>query len=116
MAQVTVVRHGLSKRAELCSLTGPDSLLKHLTKTGLETAPDWELTEHLDHKWNGNARPETGNVRSGTRPKMVLTEATGQVAIGVPGTRQDVRTAPRAQGQRRLTGVDGIVLSLYVRA
>ena len=32
------------------SLTGPDGLLKQLTKTVLETALDEELTEHLGHE------------------------------------------------------------------
>ena len=32
------------------SLTGPDGLLKQLTKTVLETALNEELTEHLGHE------------------------------------------------------------------
>jgi putative transposase len=53
-------------------------------------------------------------VRNGTRPKTVLTEASGQVPIEVPQDRagtfepQIVR-----KRQRRLTGVDGMILSLY---
>ena len=31
------------------SLTGPDGLLKALTKTVLETAPNEEMTEHLGY-------------------------------------------------------------------
>ena len=101
-------------REQGLSLTGPDGLLKQLTKTVLETALDEELTEHLGH--TKHASSETGNVRNGTRPKTVLTEATGHVEIDVPRDRagtfepQIVR-----KRQRRLSGVDEIVLSLYAK-
>jgi transposase-like protein len=103
-------------REQGLSLTGPDGLLKQLTKTVLETALDQELTEHLGHDKNGRADPGNGNVRNGTRPKTVLTESTGQVQIDVPrdraGTFEPQIVKKR---QRRLTGVDEIVLSLYAK-
>jgi hypothetical protein len=37
-------------REQGLSLTGPDGLLKQLTKTVLETALDQELAEHLGHE------------------------------------------------------------------
>ena len=46
-----------------------------------------ELTEHLGHEKHGPAGNEAGNVRNGTRPKAVLTEASGQVGIEVPRDR-----------------------------
>ena len=101
-------------RAEGLSLTGPDGLLKQLTKTVIETALDEELTEHLGH--DKHSPSETGNVRNGTRSKTVLTEATGHVEIDVPRDRagtfepQIVR-----KRQRRLSGVDEVVLSLYAK-
>ena len=103
-------------REQGLSLTGPDGLLKQLTKTVLETALNQEMTEHLGHEKNGRADPEAGNVRNGTRPKTVLTEATGQVQIEVPrdraGTFEPQIVKKR---QRRLNGVDEIVLSLYAK-
>jgi transposase-like protein len=60
-------------REQGLSLTGPDGLLRQLTKTVIETALDQELTEHLGHEKNGPVVNETGNVRNGTRPKTVLT-------------------------------------------
>ena len=66
-------------REQGLSLTGPDGLLKQLTKMVLETALDQEMTEHLGHERNGQVVNETGNVRNGTRVKTVLTEATGEV-------------------------------------
>src|SRR6201996_4874082 len=70
-------------REQGVSLTGPDGLLKQLTRTVLETALGQEMTEHLGHEKNGPAGNQAGNVRNGTRGKTVLTEASGQVAIEV---------------------------------
>jgi transposase-like protein len=98
------------------SLTGPDGLLKQLTKTVLETALNQEMTEHLGHDKHSPAGNEAGNVRNGTRAKTVLTESTGEVGIAVPrdrtGTFEPQIVKKR---QRRLTGVDEIVLSLYAK-
>src|SRR6201987_4701082 len=103
-------------REQGLSLTGPDGLLKQLTKTVLETALNQEMTEHLGHERLGLASSEPGNVRNGARAKTVLTESTGQVGIEVPrdraGTFEPQIVKKR---QRRLTGVDEIVLSLYAK-
>src|SRR6516165_11164225 len=103
-------------REQGVSLTGPDGLLKQLTKTVLETALNQEMTEHLGHDRHGLAGNETGNVRNGTRAKTVLTEASGQVGIEVPrdraGTFEPQIVKKR---QRRLSGVDEMVLSLYAK-
>jgi putative transposase len=103
-------------REQGLSLTGPDGLLKQLTKTVLETALNQELTEHLGHDKHSPPGNETGNVRNGTRPKTVLTEATGQVGIEVPRDR-DGTFEPQIvrKRQRRLSGVDEMVLSLYAK-
>jgi putative transposase len=98
------------------ALTGPDGLLKALTKTVLETALNEELTEHLGYDKHDPAGHGSGNIRNGTRSKTVLTDTTGPVEIEVPRDRagtfepQIVR-----KRQRRLTGVDEIVLSLYAK-
>ena len=81
----------------------------------LETALNEEMTEHLGHEKNRALEErDSANVRNGTRPKTVLTEATGHVEIEVPrdreGTFEPVIVKKR---QRRLNGVDEIVLSLY---
>lgn len=97
------------------SLTGPDGLLKQFTKSVLETALNEEMTEHLGHeKHQTEPGRESANVRNGSRSKTVLTEATGHVQIEVPrdrdGSFEPVIVKKR---QRRLNGVDEIVLSLY---
>jgi putative transposase len=82
----------------------------------IETALDQELTEHLGHEKNIPAGNEAGNVRNGSRPKKVLTEGTGQVGIEVPRDR-DGTFEPQIvkKRQRRLGGVDEIILSLYAK-
>src|SRR6478735_8826702 len=103
-------------REQGLSLTGPDGLLKQLTKTVLETALNEQLTEHLGYDKHDPAGAGSGNIRNGTRSKTVLTEASGHVEIEVPRDRagtfepQIVR-----KRQRRLSGVDEIVLSLYAK-
>jgi len=74
------------------------------------------MTEHLGYEKRDPAAAGMGNIRNGTRGKSVLTEASGQVEIEVPRDRagtfepQIVR-----KRQRRLSGVDEIVLSLYAK-
>jgi putative transposase len=99
------------------SLTGPDGLLQQFTKTVLETALNEEMTEHLGYEPNqASEGRESANVRNGTRSKTVLTETTGPVPIEVPRDR-DGSFQPQIvkKRQRRLTGVDEIVLSLYAK-
>jgi putative transposase len=93
-------------REQGLSLTGPDGLLKQLTRTVLETALDQEMTEHLGHEKNGPAGNEAGNVRNGTRGKTVLTEASGQVGIEVPRDRDGTRAPETAIcGSLRRAGI-----------
>ena len=103
-------------REQGLSLTGPDGLLKQLTKVVIETALDQEMTEHLGHEKNTPSGNEAGNVRNGSRPKKVLTEGTGQVGIEVPRDR-DGTFEPQIvrKRQRRLNGVDEMILSLYAK-
>ena len=103
-------------REQGLSLTGPDGLLKQLTKGMIETGLDQELTEHLGHEKNTPAGNETGNVRNGARPKTVLTGGTGQVGIEVPRDRDGTFTPQIVKKrQRRLGGAGEIILSLYAK-
>jgi transposase-like protein len=98
------------------SLTGPDGLLKQLTKTVLETALNEEMTEHLGYEKHDPPGAGTGNIRNGTRAKTVLTDTTGLVEIDVPRDRA-ATFEPQIvkKRQRRLSGVDEVVLSLYAK-
>lgn len=98
------------------SLTGPDGLLKQLTKTVIETALDEEMTEHLGYEKHDAAGKQTANSRNGVRPKTVLTETTGPVEVDVPRDRESTfEPVIVKKRQRRLTGVDEMVLSLYAK-
>ena len=95
------------------ALTGPDGLLKQLTKTVIETALNEEMTGHLGYaKHDPQARARAAGM-SGTGPgrRRCSLTAPGQVGIDVPrdraGTFEPQIVKKR---QRRLTGVDEIVL------
>ncbi|MEU4955723.1 IS256 family transposase, partial [Streptomyces lavendulae] len=100
-------------KADGIRLTGQGGLLQQLTKKILESALEGEITDHLGHEKHEKTR--AGNTRNGTRSKTVVTEV-GPVEIEVPRDRagsfepQIVR-----KRQRRLTGVDEMVLSLSAR-
>ena len=98
------------------SLTGPDGLLRQLTKSVIESALGEEMTEHLGYEKHDPAGIGSPNIRNGTRAKTVITENSGPVAIDVPrdraGTFEPQIVKKR---QRRLGGVDEIVLSLYAK-
>jgi transposase-like protein len=103
-------------RAKGVALTGPQGLLKALTKTVIETALEEELSEHLGYDKHEPAGRNRGNSRNGKRPKTLLTDACGEVDIDVPrdrdGSFEPVIVRKR---QRRLSEVDEVVLSLYAK-
>jgi len=98
------------------SLTGPDGLLKLLTKSVIESALAEELTDHLGYEKHDPAGIGAGNIRNGTRSKTVISGNSGPVEIDVPrdraGTFEPQIVKKR---QRRLSEVDEIVLSLYAK-
>ncbi len=98
------------------SLTGPDGLLKQLTKSVIEAALDEEMSAHLGYDKHAVEGRNRGNSRNGTRAKTVLTGAAGEVGIEVPRDRDGTFT-PKivAKRQRRLSSVDEVVLSLYAK-
>ena len=102
-------------RAEGVELVGPGGLLAGLTKTVLETALEAEMSEHLGYDRHDPAGRDGANSRNGTRSKTVLTEI-GPVQIEVPRDR-DASFDPVIvrKRQRRLDGIDEIVLSLTAR-
>jgi putative transposase len=100
-------------QAEGVELLGPGGLLRQMTKAVLERALGVELTDHLGYP--PHERAGAGNSRNGTSSKRLVTEA-GTVDLEVPRDRagsfepQIVR-----KGQRRLDGIDRLVISLYAR-
>lgn len=114
-------------------ITGPDGLLKQLTKSLLERAIAAELTHHIGYKKHRPERraqpgregmPEEGsevpasgktNSRNGTSRKRVKGDF-GEVEISVPRDRLgsfEPRILPKHE--RRFTGFDDKILSMYAR-
>src|ERR1700756_1970247 len=102
-------------RAEGLSLTGPGGLLGRLTKVVLESALDGEMDAHLGYRKHDPAGDGSGNSRNGRRAKTVLTE-TGPVEISVPRDRESsFEPVIVAKRQRRLGGIDDMVISLVAK-
>jgi transposase-like protein len=102
-------------RAEGLNLTGAGGLLQQLTKKILESALEGELTDHLGYEKHAPAGAGSGNSRNGVRSKTVLTEV-GPVEIDVPRDREGTFEPQIVRKrQRRLTGVDEMVLSLAAK-
>jgi len=102
-------------RADGVELVGPEGMLAGLTKSVVETALEEEMSDHLGYDRHDPAGRDGGNSRNGTRSKTVLTEI-GPVEIEVPRDR-DGSFEPQIvrKRQRRLDGIDEIVLSLTAR-
>ena len=102
-------------RREGVDLVGPDGLLAGLTKQVLETALEEELTDHVGYEKHDPGGRDGGNSRNGYRSKTVLTEI-GPVQIDVPRDREGTFEPQIVKKrQRRLDGVDQLVLSLTAR-
>src|SRR6478609_6795989 len=102
-------------RTQGIDLVGPGGLLNQITKRVLEAALEAEMSEHLGYDKHEYVGRDGGNSRNGVRGKTVLTEI-GPVQIDVPRDT-DASFDPQIvkKRQRRLTGVDQIVLSLTAR-
>ena len=96
-------------------LVGPGGLLNQLTGSVLETALEEEMAEHLGYDKHDPAGRGSGNSRNGTRAKTVLTEI-GPVQIEVPrDTNGSFDPQIVRKRQRRLGGIDQVILSLSAR-
>src|SRR6476646_8286350 len=102
-------------RTQGIDLVGPGGLLNQITKRVLEAALEAEMSEHLGYDKHEYVGRDGGNSRNGVRGKTVLTEI-GPVQIDVPrDTDSSFEPQIVKKRQRRLTGVDQIVLSLTAR-
>jgi putative transposase len=102
-------------RADGVDLVGPDGLLGGLTKQILETGLEVEMDEHLGYTKHDSAGRDGGNSRNGTRSKTVITEV-GPVEVDVPRDRDSsFEPATVKKRQRRMHGVDAMVISLTAK-
>jgi putative transposase len=102
-------------RAGGLKLTGEGGLAGMLAKMVVEGALEGEPDDHLGYGKHDPEGRDGGDSRSGHRAQTVLT-GTGPVEIPVPRDR-DSSFEPEiaAKRQRRLTGVDEVVISLSAR-
>lgn len=102
-------------RADGRSLVGPGGLLADLTKQVLETGLEVEMEDHVGYAKHDPAGRNRGNSRNGTRSKTVITEI-GPIALDVPRDRHGTFEPQTVRkGQRRLNGVDEMVISLTAK-
>jgi transposase-like protein len=96
-------------------VAGEGGLLQQLTKLVLEASLEGEMDAHLGYGKHDPAGRDSGNSRNGRRVKTVLTQV-GPVDIEVPRDR-DASFTPQIvrKRQRRLDGIDGMVLSLSAK-
>jgi putative transposase len=96
-------------------LIGENGLLKQLTKALVERALNAELTHHLGYEKNDADGRGSGNSRNGKSHKK-LTGDFGQVEIEVPRDREgEFEPKIVSKHQRRFTGFDDKILSMYAR-
>jgi putative transposase len=81
----------------------------------LEAGLEAEMTDHLGYDKHDPAGRDGGNSRNGTRTKSVITDV-GPVELDVPRDR-DGNFEPKLvrKRQRRLGGVDEMVISLTAK-
>ena len=103
-------------RAGGMKLTGEGSLLAELTRRVLESALEGEMTDYLGRgRYAVATGEEVPNHRNGHRSKTVTTEV-GPVEIAVPRDREGTFEPQLVRKrQRRLSGVDEMVLSLSAK-
>lgn len=96
-------------------LIGQGGLLKELTKRLVERAMEAEMTHHLGYEKHSPEGKNTGNSRNGKTGKTITTDH-GDLPIEVPRDRKsDFEPQIIKKGQRRFTGFDDKILSMYSR-
>ena len=94
-------------------IVGDSGLLKQLTKSILERALETELTHQLGYAKNSSEGRNSGNNRNGKGSKTLKTDH-GDLKIATPRDRNS-QFDPQIikKGQRRFTGFDDKILSMY---
>ena len=96
-------------------ITGDNGLLKQLTKAIIERALESEMTHELGYKKHSRPSSPTGNARNGTSTKTLKTDH-GELELSVPRDRNsEFEPQIVKKGQRRFTGFDDKIVSMYAR-
>jgi putative transposase len=92
-----------------------NGILKQLTKAIIERAMGAELTHHLGYEKHSAQGKGSGNSRNGTTSKTLKSDL-GDISIDTPRDRNgDFEPQIVKKGQRRFTGFDDKILSMYAR-
>src|SRR2546430_9070636 len=97
------------------AITGPDGLLKQLTKRVVERAASAELSEHLGYELGEEPPEGHSNRRNGLSAKTLITDH-GPVEVELPRDREgsfEPQIVPKHQ--RRFAGFDDKIISMYAR-
>ena len=95
------------------ALTGEQGLIGGMLKAALERGLDAELTEHVGYDRGDAEASLHDNSRNGTSAKTVGTEV-GDLELAIPRDRNGTFTPMLVpKGERRLDGLDGMIISLY---
>ena len=97
------------------AITGPDGLLKQLTKRVVERAVSAELSDHLGYELGEQPPEGEPNRRNGWTSKTLITDH-GPVPVELPRDREgsfEPQLVPKHQ--RRFAGFDDKIVSMYAR-
>jgi len=96
-------------------IIGENGLLKQLTKAILERALQAEISDHLGYEKHAPEGRNKGNSRNGSSCKK-LQGSFGELELETPRDRQgSFQPQIVAKGQRRFTGFDEQIISMYAR-
>ncbi|WP_394275221.1 IS256 family transposase [Luteococcus sp.] len=95
------------------ALTGEGGFLPEMVKAVLERGMQVELSEHLGYDKHDPAGRGSGNSRNGTSEKTIATEV-GEITLDQPRDRNaSFASVLVPKGQRRLGGLEDMIISLY---
>lgn len=96
-------------------ITGDNGILKQLTKAILERALEAEMTEELGYGKHERLKSNGVNSRNGRSRKTLKTDH-GNLELSIPRDRRsEFEPQIVKKGQRRFTGFDDKILSMYAR-
>ena len=96
-------------------LSGPNGLLKAITKALVERMLEGELTHHLGYEKSDPVGYGSGNSRNGKTRKTLRSEQ-GEIEVAVPRDRQgSFEPQLVRKHQTRWNGLDDKIIALYAR-
>lgn len=96
-------------------ISGPNGLIKALTKRVIEKAMNAEMEDHLGYEKHQVSGKITNNSRNGKSKKKLLTQS-GTLQIDVPRDRHgEYEPKIVKKHQRRFAGFDDKIISMYSR-